>query len=58
MLSKLFKDSIIENKYPITLLTMNPVVNENSDTKPKLAIHYLDGIKLISHDFYKHISTH
>ncbi len=58
MLSKLFKDSVIENNYPITLLSMIPIVNENSNTKPVLAIHYLEGVTLISHDFYKHISTY
>lgn len=58
MVKESFKQIVIDNNCPITLLGMVSIANENTNTKPKLSIFYLDGITLISHDFYKHISTY
>ena len=55
--SKKTINRILDSKYPITLLTMEPMKTKMSIDRIDISIEYDNGLKYITDDFYKHIST-
>lgn len=55
--SKRLKEKIINANYPVSLLTMLPMRTKNTIIRVDLSIKYDKGLKYISDDFYKRIST-
>ncbi|MBO6051530.1 MAG: hypothetical protein J6P65_06075 [Bacteroidales bacterium] len=48
---------IIESKYPITMMMIQPMKTTTSIKRIDISIEYDNGLKYITDDFYKHIST-
>lgn len=57
-MNKVLKKQVLGRKLPITLLFMENILTDNSKQKVCILIKYINGEKLISYDFYKHISTY
>lgn len=57
-MNKQFKVMVRKNKLPITLLFMRNTVTKNTIIKITPMISYENGEKIITHDFYKYISTY
>lgn len=57
-MNKILRKEIWSKKLPITLLFMENVSTKNTIKKVIITIKYEHGEKIITNDFYKHISTY
>lgn len=57
-MNKILRKQVWRKKLPITLLFMENVSTDNTIQKTCITIKYGYGEKIITNDFYKHISTY
>ena len=50
-------DRIIESIYPISMIMIQPMKTKKSIKRIDISIEYDNGLKDVTDDFYKHIST-
>jgi len=50
-------DRIIESIYPISMIMIQPMKTKKSIKRIDISIEYDNGLKYVTDDFYKHIST-